>query len=273
MRLGVCSWSLRPGSPEELRDKVRACGMNAVQLALDPIRRGEWGLEETRRTLGDAGITILSGMMGMDGEDYSTLDSIRRTGGVRPGATWEANRDASKRNADIAAELGLTLVTFHAGFIPEDPADDERGVMIERLLTLYDIFDERDVRIGLETGQEPAHVVRRLIDDMGVEVGVNFDPANMILYGMGDPVESLDLLAEFVVQIHIKDAVSTDTAGRWGTEVPVGEGEVQWDSFFGVIADRGLDVDLVIEREGGKCRAEDVVQAAALVRRHHKVDT
>lgn len=247
--------------------------MHAVQLALDPIRRGEWGLGDTQRTLGEAGIAILSGMMGMRGEDYATLASIRRTGGVRPSATWPENVEAAKRNADIAASLGLTLVTFHAGFIPEDPPDEERGVMIERLLTLFDIFDERDVRIGLETGQEPAHVVRRLIDDMGVDVGVNFDPANMILYGMGDPVESLDLLAEHVVQIHIKDALSTEAAGEWGTEVPVGAGEVQWDSFFGVIADRGLDVDLVIERESGKCRVEDVVQAADLVRRHHRVGT
>ncbi len=271
MNLGVCSWSLRPESPAALEAKVRECGLSAVQLALDPIRRGEWGLGDTQRTLGEAGITILSGMMGMRGEDYATLASIRRTGGVRPSATWPENVEAAKRNADIAASLGLTLVTFHAGFIPEDPADEERGVMIERLLTLIDIFDERDVRIGLETGQEPAHVVRRLIDDMGVEVGVNFDPANMILYGMGDPVESLDLLAEHVVQIHIKDALSAGAAGAWGTEVPVGTGEVQWDSFFGVIADRGLDVDLVIERESGKCRVEDVVQAADLVRRHHKV--
>lgn len=275
MRLGVCSWSLRPGIPGELVEKVRSCGggeLGAVQLALDPIRRGEWGLDETRRVLGDADIAILSGMMAMAGEDYSTLDSIKRTGGVRPDATWDANLDAAKRNADIAAAMGLTLVTFHAGFIPDDPRDAEHGKIIERLVMLFDVFDERDVRIGLETGQEPAHVVKRLIDDMGVDVGVNFDPANMLLYGMGDPVESLDLLAEHVVQIHVKDAVSATAAGEWGTEVPVGEGEVQWDSFFGVIAERGIGVDLLIERESGKCRAEDVVQAVELVRRHAKVD-
>lgn len=268
MRLGVCSWSLRPGSPAELAGRVRACGLHAVQLALDPIRRGDWDLRQTRAVLAESGVEILSGMQAMEGEDYSTLASIKRTGGVRPDATWKSNLEAAKRNADIAAELGLTLVTFHAGFIGEDPESTERGTMIERLLSIYDVYDERDVRIALETGQEPAHVVKRLIDDMGVRVGVNFDPANMMLYGMGDPTESLDLLADLVVQIHIKDAVPADEPGEWGREMPVGEGSVDWDSFFGVIADRGLDVDLVIEREGGKCRDEDVMQAADLVRRH-----
>lgn len=271
MRLGVCSWSLRPASAGELAEKVRACGLSGVQLALDPIRRGDWRLDETRRVLGDAGVGVLSGMMAMKGEDYSTLESIRRTGGVRPDATWGENLEAAERNADIAAALGLTLVTFHAGFIPEDPREEEHGKIVERLRALFDVFDARDVGIGLETGQEPAHVVRRLIDDLGVDVGVNFDPGNMILYGMGDPVESLDLLAERVVQIHVKDAMAAKVAGEWGTEAPAGEGEVHWDSFFGVMAERGIKVDLLIEREGGKCRVEDVVQAAELIRRHAKV--
>ncbi len=272
MKLGVCSWSLRPVSPGDLAARVRACGLASVQLGLDPIRRGEWELDATRATLADAGITVLSGMMGMKGEDYSTLDSIRRTGGVRPDETWPDNLDASRRIADIAAELGLTLVSFHAGFIPEDIHDPHRAVMLDRLRTIQSIFDERDVRIALETGQEPAHVVARLIDDLAVDIGVNFDPANMILYGMGDPIDSLDLLAIHVTQIHIKDAIASAEPDTWGAERPVGEGEVDWDAFFGVIRERGLKVDLVIERESGKCRDEDVIQAARLVRHHIGVD-
>ena len=78
MRIGVCSWSLRPEGPEDLARKVRACGLDAVQLALDPIRTGAWDERATHRALRDYGIAVLSGMIATKGEDYTTLDSIRR---------------------------------------------------------------------------------------------------------------------------------------------------------------------------------------------------
>ncbi|MBY0262886.1 MAG: hypothetical protein K2Q20_11110, partial [Phycisphaerales bacterium] len=90
-RLGVCSWSLEPRSPGELVERVKAVGVDAVQLALDPIRTGQWGEIETLNTLRSAGIRVLSGMIGMAGEDYSTLDTIKATGGVRPDRTWKTN--------------------------------------------------------------------------------------------------------------------------------------------------------------------------------------
>ena len=81
-RLGVCSWSLRPETPAELAERVRATGLGTVQLALDPSRTGAWSLEDTRAELEAAGTTIASGMMATRGEDYSTLETIRRTGGA-----------------------------------------------------------------------------------------------------------------------------------------------------------------------------------------------
>jgi hypothetical protein len=87
-RLGVCSWSLQPSSPADLVAKLREIGVDACQLALDPLREGAWKLGETRDALRAAGIEIRSGMMGTHGEDYSTLDTIRVTGGVRPNEHW-----------------------------------------------------------------------------------------------------------------------------------------------------------------------------------------
>src|SRR5262245_49404591 len=118
MRIGVCSWSLRPASVDDLIAKVRACGLTHVQLALDPIRTGAWDATATWNALAGAGITVVSGMMGMKGEDYSTLESIRATGGVRPAATWPDNLKAVQATARIAHRLGIRLVTFHAGFLP-----------------------------------------------------------------------------------------------------------------------------------------------------------
>ena len=97
-------------------------------------------------------------------------------------------------------------------------------------------------------------------------VGVNFDPANMILYGMGDPVAALRRLAKHVVQIHIKDALPTKTPGTWGSEVTAGTGAVDWPAFFSAVRALPKTVDLVVEREAGAAREGDAAVAAQLVR-------
>ncbi len=280
--LGVCSWSLQPTSPADLVDKLRATGLSSVQLALDPIRTGQMDEAETIARLRKANITIRSGMMGTKGEDYTTLESIKRTGGVRPDDTWPANLAAAEHNADLAARLGLTLVTFHAGFLPHDREDAERRTLIDRLRTIAAVFARRGVRIGFETGQETAATLLDVLDELGgmptrysaracpapaSTPGVNFDPANMILYNMGDPIEALDALAPHIVQIHIKDATPTHTAGEWGSEVAAGSGAVDWPTFFATIKKHNLDVDLMIEREAGGSRIDDIRAAAALVQR------
>lgn len=265
-RVGVCSWSLRPTDPADLAAQVRGCGLTAVQLALDPIRRGEWPLEETRTALSNAGIRILSGMMGTVGEDYSTLETIRATGGLRPMEHWDANLAAAGQSADIARTLGLSLVTFHAGFLPHDRGDRERGVLLDRLGRVADVFASRGIALALETGQETAETLVDVLRDLDrPNVGVNFDPANMILYGMGDPARSLRTLLPSVRQMHVKDANATEVAGEWGTEVPVGRGQVRWRELFEVVDAAARPFDLVIEREAGERRAEDVRAAVAVV--------
>ncbi len=265
--LGVCSWSLRPTSPGDLVAKIRQCGLSAVQLALDPVRTGEWDEIETVSLLDGAGIEIVSGMMATAGEDYSTLDTIRETGGVRPDRTWPENLAAARRDAELAARIGVNLVTFHAGFIPHDRQDPEWDKLIHRLRDLADVFHGCGVRVALETGQEDAGTLLEALDALDrPTVGINFDPANMILYNMGDPVEALTKLAPRVEQIHIKDALYTPVPGSWGREVPAGTGAVDWARFFAIVRQRLSDCDLVIEREAGEQRVEDVRTAAALVR-------
>lgn len=272
-RVGVCSWSLRPESAAELAARVRALGLASVQLALDPIRTGRrgWGEVETINALRAAGVGAISGMMGMAGEDYSTLDSIKRTGGVRSHATWGCNIRAAQENARLARRLGIGLVTFHAGFIPHEAGEDRR-LMIERLRMIVDHFDDCGVRVAFETGQESADTLMHALDELArPHAGVNFDPANMILYGMGDPVESLAKLAPRVVQVHVKDAMPTTTPGQWGSEVRAGTGAVDWGGFFRVVRSHGLGADLVIEREAGEQRETDIVAACELISSHLSV--
>src|SRR5689334_13326043 len=98
-------------------------------------------------------------MMAMKGENYSSLESIRLTGGVRSDAHWPDNLAAAAQNAALAMRLGIDLGTFHAGFLPHDPADPLRAVMIERLSQIADAFASQGIRTALETGQETAQTL------------------------------------------------------------------------------------------------------------------
>jgi sugar phosphate isomerase/epimerase len=260
-RLAVCSWSLEPTDPGQLVEQIHETGLRRTQLDLSPLA-GESAWRDTGRVLSDAGIEAVSGMMVTVGEDYSTLESIRETGGVVPDERWHENLEHARRVADAAADLGLSIVSFHAGFIPHDPADAGFAKLADRLTTIADLFHGHGCVTLLETGQESAASLNALLDHIDhPQLAVNFDPANMILYGMGDPIAALRQLLPRVRQVHLKDARPTKTPGTWGEEVPVGEGAVDWPAFVSVLDEGGYTGDLVIEREAGTQRVADVRRA------------
>jgi L-ribulose-5-phosphate 3-epimerase len=267
-RLAVCSWSLQPTDPQDLVTKTKSTGLQRLQLALDPLREAPAIWDQTAQVLGKAKIAVVSGMFGCVGEDYSSLESIRRTGGIAPDATWSENLQNVKATADLAVRLGLRLVTFHAGFIPHEASDPARVKMLQRLREVADVFGEHKLILGLETGQETAPVLLALLKELKrPNVTVNFDPANMLLYDKGNPVTALKLLGPWIGQVHIKDAKSTQVPGTWGEEVAVGTGEVDWRSFFGTLELLNFEGDLVIEREAGNQRVADIRAARDVVER------
>lgn len=267
-RIGVCSWSLKPASPDELVAALNRLGVDAVQLALSPIVHDPANWHDAIARVRDRGIDVLSGVLATRGEDYSTLASIAATGGVRLDERWDENLEHAQRVADIAAAGRIGLITFHAGFIPHDANDPVRNVMLERLRAIADLFTDRGIATAFETGQETATTLLDALDALQrPSVGVNFDPANMILYGMGDPVQALTLLAPRVKQIHIKDALPTQTPGTWGSEVVAGTGAVDWPRFFEIANAINPPVNYVIEREGGDSREADIAIALRLIRR------
>ncbi|MCA9288318.1 MAG: sugar phosphate isomerase/epimerase [Phycisphaerales bacterium] len=277
--LAVCSWSLRPRSPSELVRLVRATGLSGVQLALDPIARGEWKEDETFARLRDAGLRVVSAMLAPAGEDYSTLESIRATGGVRRAENFAESLRAAHQIADICARHSIPLCTFHAGALPDGGA--ERHAMIARLARMVRAFHDPDagrhVGVAFESGQETPEGMVALLGEVRAAlegtpaakatIGVNFDPANIILYDVGDPLAAFRAVQGDVLQVHIKDARATDTPGTWGTETPAGQGQVAWPAFLAAVRAASPHAGLVVEREGGEARVGDVRTAAALVHR------
>ena len=261
-RLAVCSWSLQPSDANDLVQQLQAIGINRVQIALDPIRErtAVWGriVDLFRQN----NITMVSGMFETVGEDYFTLESIQRTAGLVPDATWDENWRNIQTHAVIASQLELKLVTFHAGFLPQDQNDPAFRKLLDRIILVADRFAAKGIELGFETGQETAETLRAFLKRLNrPNAGVNFDPANMILYDNGSPIEALRALGPWLKQCHIKDATRTRKPGAWGQEAVVGTGEVNWREFFRTLAELRFTGDLCIEREAGNQRAADICAA------------
>ncbi len=268
-RLAVCSWSLEPASADDLMKKLAATGILRAQIALDSMRENKGGAwTDVGAKAKTRGITLVSGMMGTIGEDYTTLESIRRTGGVVPDATWPENWKNIQADAELAAQLGLKLVTFHAGFLPHEETDPTFAKLQERLRKIADAFQARGIVLGMETGQETPETLAAFLRKLDHKnVGVNLDPANIILYDKGDPVAAVKTLGHWLKQCHLKDAVRTKVPGQWGQEVVLGTGQVDWKAFFAALSAAGFTGNLCIEREAGNQRVADIRTAREYLER------
>jgi L-ribulose-5-phosphate 3-epimerase len=266
-QIGVCSWSLQATGPHDLADKVKALGLKKVQLGLTPHRDDPGTWEGVQEILGQSGISIVSGMFSTIGEDYTTPETIRRTGGIVPDEHWAGNRSIAEAAAKLAWQMGLQLVSTHAGFLPHEPSDPDFDKLTGRVVTLAQMYAKIGGSLLLESGQESADTLLMFLDELARRgagnVTVNFDPANMILYDMDEPIEALGKLVSHVQQVHVKDAKRTHVTGQWGEEVVVGTGQVDWVAFVQILAAADYAGDYIFEREAGNDRVGDIANGIA----------
>jgi len=264
-QLAVCSWCVKPADPQTLAARLSEIGISRVQLALDPLLADpHWS--DARAVLRDSGVSVISGMFENGAEDYSTPAAIRATGGVLPDEPYAAMLARAPRYIELLDEFHLGKASFHAGFIPRVPGAPKRKIIMERLRELAAPFAAAGKQLLLETGQETAPALVSFLDELALpNVRVNFDPGNMLLYSMGDPVKALELLLPRIAQIHIKDAMPSGDIEIWGVEKPAGEGAVDWERFFALLETARYDGDLAIERECGDAPVAEIRRAAAFL--------
>jgi sugar phosphate isomerase/epimerase len=252
----------------ELAAMAHDVGLSHVQLALRPLITGDASTRENElRVLRDSGINVTAGMINFAGEDYSSIAAIRKTGGFLPDATWEVRRDETIAAAELARELGVAALTTHVGFVPPS-SDAGYGKMISRVGEVAEALVPLGVWLLMETGQETAPELLQFLNDLQRRnVEVNFDPANMILYGAGDPHDAVRILGRHIRHVHIKDATLSDQPRmKWGAEVPFGQGQVRPRKFIDALHAVGYFGPLVIERESGPERLDDIRDAIAALK-------
>lgn len=245
-------------------------GAAVTQVALGDPNHATWVEgRDLIKALKKAPLEMSAAMIGYPGEDYTTPETIRRTGGFGDPATRKERLEIFKMAVDMTAELGLKILASHAGFIPP-PGDDARGPFLDCLYEAASYAAEKGVIFAMETGQETADLLRRTLDELSMDnLKVNFDPANMILYDMGDPIRAVDILGPDIVHVHVKDAIPPAKKGEWGTEVPLGKGKVGMAAFLEALANVEYKGPLVVEREVGnqEQRIRDIRDGIHLLRK------
>jgi len=256
----------------ELKDKlgfVKQLGLHTVQMHCPPKdSRSSEAIEQINALLKEAGIEVTLVFCGFAGESYASIPVVAETVGLVPQATRAERLAESKEIGDFAAAVGAPGIGIHIGFVPEDASDPDYANIVATAQELADYVGAKGLRMHLETGQETAETLLRFFEDVNREnLAINFDPANLILYGTGEPLKDLRLVGKHVKSCHCKDANKSAVKGEWGQETPLGEGEVNMAEFIKTLKELGFTGPLTIEREiSGDQQLKDIASAVELLR-------
>ena len=182
--------------------------------------------------------------------------------------------EKSKRILDLAKELETNVVTTHIGVVPEDKNHDRYKIMQEACHELAEYADSIDAHFAIETGPETSATLKGFLDSLeSTGVGVNLDPANLVMVTGDDPVKAVHNLKKYIVHTHAKDGkqlfykdpeiiygMKPDVivTGDSFIEVPLGEGSVPFKEYLEALCDIGYNGFLTIEREVGDNPEEDI---------------
>lgn len=201
--------------------------------------------------LGDLNITLTCVFGGFEGESYADIPTVERTVGLVPPETRAARLAEMKEIADFSRRLGCSVVGLHLGFVPHDASHPLFKEVVHLTRDLCDHCRGNSQSVHLETGQEPAEALLNFLKATDRNnLFINFDPANMILYGCGEPIAALKLLGKYVRSVHCKDAKWAANPGQeFGREVPLGEGDVGMENYLRTLKEIGYTGPLTVERE------------------------
>lgn len=266
LELGVIT-GLAKGADEEF-EKVRGMGLPTCQLACwDSSIYTDENVKAVRAASEKYGVEITSIWAGYPGKAVWDFVHGPVTIGFVPPETRAIRVEAVKKGADFAAACGVPSVTTHAGFIPEYPADPLYEGTVQALAEIAEYCNELGLDFCFETGQETPITLLRVIKDIGTDnLGVNLDPANLLMYGKANPLDALDILGPYVKGVHAKDGEYPTDPDKLGVEKPLGEGRVNFPALIPKLKSFGYSGALTIEREiSGPQQVVDIKRAIELL--------
>lgn len=278
MRIGaVVILTKAPSLEEELRKKfadLKKMGLESCQLVCwDPDIYRQLEVADFAKSLSqEMGVALSHFWCGYSGLVVWDFYEGERTIGIVPSATREKRTEELLDGVKFARRLGVPYLVTHAGYIPENPYDPNYEPTIASLKRIASSLKEEGMSFLFETGQETPVTLRRAIEDVGLgNLGVNLDPANLILYGKANPVDALDVLGPYVRGVHAKDGCYPTNGHDLGMEKRLGEGKANWPLFLHkLVHDYHYDYDWTIEREceeGSPEQIRDILYARDYLRK------
>ena len=259
------------GQLEDLKRKIK----DSVERGLCHCQLMSWvpalwtdeNAEAIKGYLKEYGMTVTAFWCGWEGPQVWDLYDGPNTLGLFPVTSRSLRLKTLLYGADFAKKLGVTDVISHMGFLPENPNDPEFAALASALRYLADHLKQNGQYLLFETGQETPTAMLRMFEQIGMDnLGVNLDPANLIMYGKSNPVDALDVFGKYVRGVHAKDGRYPTNGHNLGPEVPLGQGKVNFPALIRRLHELGYDGSFTIEREiAGDQQIRDILAAKQLL--------
>ena len=244
--------------PAAAMEKVHDLDLPTCQVYVEEIEDSLAG--RLRQALDKYQIEATSLVVGGPGKEVWDFYEGPATIGLVPRDTRDARIAHIKKTSDFAKQCGIAAVQTHCGFIPENPNDPVYKETVAAMREVAGYCKRNGQNFRYETGQETPITLVRAMQDVGMDnQGVNFDLANLILYGKANPVDAIELLGPYVQGIHAKDGLWPTNPRELGQEVPIGKGKVDFPRIIKRLKELNYRGAVTIEREiSGPQQVEDV---------------
>ena len=262
LKLGLIV-SLREDPKQEI-EKVRKLGFPTCQVSCwNTSLYNEKVVQNLRKAAEDNQVEITTIWAGLPGRYVWNFVDGPTTIGLVPVRTREERLRALRMASDFAQKVGVESITTHVGFIPENPTDSVYISLIDVLKGVAKFCKENGQGFWFETGQETPVTLLRTIEDIGADnLGVNLDPANLLMYGKANPTDALDIIGKHVKGVHAKDGEYPTDGRELGKEKPLGQGRVNFPQLITRLKNLGYTGAITIEREiSGPQQIEDIKRA------------
>lgn len=251
---------------ETLRENFTWCVEHDIptcQLSIPLDQQTPETIADVRALCAGTGMEITALVGNYGGPHVYNFRLGPQTLGVVPTAYREERLKELLKNAETASALEVPAVCTHMGFIPENPADPLYDQFLIATYTLAAGYRRLGVGLNFETGQETPVALLRVFGDLKAgNLGLNYDPANLLMYGKANPIDALDMVGQYVRGVHAKDGLYPTDGYSLGKETRLGDGRVNFPAFVAKLKEIGYDGALTIEREiSGAQQREDVLHA------------
>lgn len=260
--------NLNPAELEGKFKQMKELGMESFQLSSwDITARTEETAELVKDLCKKYNVEISCLWCGWSPTCYWNFYEGQETLGLVPPAFRQHRLEELLQGAKWAQKIGTPDLTTHVGFMPENPYDPNYHAVITTLKILCTDLKNRGLHFNFETGQETPVTLLRAIEDIGTgNVGLNLDPANLIMYGKANPCDAMDVVGDYVRGIHVKDGLYPTNGRSLGAETKVGDGKVNFPKLIGLLNEHKYKGHFTIEREiSGEQQIADIKHAINLI--------